>query len=394
MAKRKPKPSKRPIRNQQSRREREQKLERILIWGAVALSVIVVGLLGYGIVMEYFIKPKTPVARVGETEINAQEYQARVRYERIMARLQLAQYDSYLAQFDPNDPNTQAIAQQFQQAKAGLESQLSPEMYKLFGNDVLDRMVEEELVRQEAARRGLTVDEEEIDRQVEQMMGYDRDATPVASAPVTDTQTLTETATTAGTQAPMTQDEFEQIYQTFKNGYLRETGLSEEDFRDILEANLLRTELQNAIGEEMETEVEQVKITYLATETEEAAEALKARIEEGEEVTALVEELASDESELSRGQTLSWYPQDYLTQSFDPGLAVVAFNTPVGEVAEPAASQDGLYYLIYVEGREVRPLDEFLLEQEQQQEYVRWLTEQQDEKVEYLDWESVTPKTP
>jgi foldase protein PrsA len=298
------------------------------------------------------------------------------------------QYETFLSELDPTDPSSQMLAQQFEQTRASLESQLSPELKDLFGKQVLDMMVEEELVRQEAAERGITIDEETLERQVEQFLGYDRDAAAVQAS-----GTLTETATLSPTQT-LTEEEYEERYRFFQTNYLKESGLSEAEFEQIVEADLLRQELQEELTQDLETEAEQVEISYLVADTPEKALALKERLEAGEEFDALIEEVNANEDPLTAGSTLPWMRQEDLVARLGPELAVQAFELPVGEISEPLQSTDELTYLLKVEGHEVRPLDEYLLQQEIDEVYNAWVEQQRQTEVEYLDWESVTPAGP
>ncbi len=374
-------------RRQHAQLRKDERIQRILTWSAIGVGVLIVLIIGYGVITEMVIKPNRAVATVDEKEITAAEYQSRVSYERLLVRNQIFQYQSYLAQIDTSDPQMEAFAQQIQQTQAQMESRLSPELATLFGKDILDRMIEEELVRQKTEEEGLTVEEAAVEQQIEQLMGYDREAALEAST--SPTMTITET------QSIMTEADYQQTYTNFKNNILREVDFSEEDFRKTVEADLLRAKVQDVVAQDIPQEAEQVEVTYIASPTEEEALVLQERILAGETIEDLIEVLNSNENEQSFGRTLPWYPQKYLSSLLGPELAELAFTLSVEEISEPLPGQGGeLYYLIYVNGREVRPLNEALLQQEKQEAYNTWLQDQKDERVEYLDWKSVTPNEP
>ncbi|MFP4344859.1 MAG: peptidyl-prolyl cis-trans isomerase [Anaerolineales bacterium] len=377
--------SKSITRKQVAGRQRDQELQRILVWGAIILGVVLVGVLAAGLIIEYVVKPNTAVAVVGETEISVREYQDRVQYQRLLTQNQALQYQTLLSQLDPTDPSSQMLAQQFEQTRATLQNQLNPELKDLFGKQVLDTMVEEELVRQVAAERGISVDEKTLERQVEQFLGYDRDAAAVqASGTLTETETLSPTET-------LTEEEYEERYRFFRINFLQESGLSEAEFEQIVEADLLRQELQEELTADLETEAEQVQVSYLVADTLEKALTLKERLDAGEEFEALTEEVNANEDPLTASSTLPWMRLEDLESQLGPELGAVALELPVGAVSEPVQSADELYYLLKVVGREVRPLDESLQQQAIDEAYNAWVAEQMEEKVEYLDWESVTP---
>ena len=382
MTKQKSRPVKKITRRQTHLHKKDKELQRILIWAAVGVLAIIVAILGYGLYVENVAKPKTPVAKVGTAGISVKDYQARVRYQRMLTRNQIANYQGYLDQIDPTDAQMQALAQQLQSTQASLENQLSAEMVNYFGQQVLEQMIEEELVRQEAATRGLTVSAAEIDQQVEQFLGYDRAADVAASEAVTETQSV------------MTEEEYRQGYANFKTNILEVSGLSEDDFRRMMETELLKTAVQTQLGENVETTADQVQLTYLVTTTQEGALTLWQRTAQGEDIAALKDELNQDADEQSRGGSLPWMPADYLATQMGAEFQVAAFETPVGEVAQPVQGPDGLYYVIYVEGHATQPLNDYLLQQARDEEYQKWLTQQRAEKVEYLSWQEVTPSEP
>jgi len=368
-------------RKQQARREKERKIQRILTWVSIGVITLIVAVLGYGLVTELIIKARKPVARIDDVQISTKAYQSRLRYERLMMSLELAQYESYINQFDPNDETMQSFIQQLQFTASNLETQLSSDFATTLGRQVLDLMIEEELVRKEAEARALTVDENAIDRQVEVMIGYDRDA-------ITTTETLTDTT------APMTEAEFTETYSSFKSNVLEPSQLSEQAYRAMVEADLLKSQLQNAMTQDMQTIEDQVEITFLITSSEEAGQVLQNRINNGgEDPDAIIEELEADEDDQSSGFTLPWLPLGYISSQLGQEFEQVAFNTPVGRAADPILSGE-LFYVIYVEGHEERELSDDLLASAQEQYYNEWLTQQKEERTEYLEWESAVLTEP
>ncbi|HRT30842.1 MAG TPA: SurA N-terminal domain-containing protein, partial [Anaerolineae bacterium] len=264
MAKEQQRPQKSPNRKQLATRKRDEKAQRIITWIAIGVGVVILSVLGYGVVSELFIKANAPVARVDGEPIKTKDYQARVRFERLSTRSQILQYENYLAQYDTTDEFMQTLATQLQQQKQQLELQLAPGSVAIFGSSVLDKMVEERLVSKEAARLGITVTPEEVDRQIESLFGYDRDA-------VAATDPLTTTGTVTNTKTPMTRAEFETYYEQFKSVYLRPSGLSEEAFRQSVEIELLRPKVVEALTQDIETKANQAQVTVLVTGTLEAA---------------------------------------------------------------------------------------------------------------------------
>ncbi|MEA3308319.1 MAG: SurA N-terminal domain-containing protein [Chloroflexota bacterium] len=372
-------------RRQHVLHQKDQNLQRLIAWIAAGIGALLLGVLAYGLLAEYLIKPQQAVATIGEGKITVDEYQDRVRYERIMLRSQIAQYQNYLSQIDASDPTMQSIVQQLQSQQAQMEQQLTPALAPLFGGNVLDKMVEEQLIRQAAAKQGIEASAEDVELQIEQMMGYDREATQE----ITSTEELTDTA------KPMTAAEYHENYTAFVANFLGTSGLSEESFRQLLAINILKPQVVEGLAQDMVTVAEQTKINYISTKIGAEAAVLEGRLSAGEtDIAALTEELNGNENPDNGGGSLPWYPLGYIEQFLGAEVESAAFDTPVGEISAPVQGQDESYYIIYVEDREERPLSETLLQQEQLNSYNEWLTSEISAQVEKLDWQEVTPDQP
>src|SRR3970040_2197239 len=126
-----------------ARLERERILRRYIIIGSLAVILLVISLIGYGILESTVLQPRQPVAVVGDEQITTGEFQARARYER---RQLVNQYINVYQtmQLFGSDPNTQTF---FQQNLNQIRFQLDPQS---LGNDILNRMVEDILIREES----------------------------------------------------------------------------------------------------------------------------------------------------------------------------------------------------------------------------------------------------
>lgn len=371
-----------PNRKQQATRKRDESAQRIIIYIAIGVGVVLLSVLGYGIVSELIVKAGAPVARIDGDSITSRDYQQRVRFERLNTRSQILQYDSYLAQIDTTDETMQMFVSQLQQQRQQLQAQLEPGVAVLFGSSVLDQMIDEQLVRAEAAKLGLTVTKDEVERQLEQLFGYDRDA-------VVDT-----TDTVTNTTPPMTMEEYQTYYEQFKGSFLRPSGFSEAAFRDSVEVDLLRPKVVEALTQDIETTALQANVTVLVTGTVEAAAAWQQRLNAGEAIDTLVEEVNGAESSTGWALDLSWLTPGRLTSEYGAEAEAAAFEIPVGTASEPIPGTSDRFYVIFVRGREVRELDASVLSAARDQKFSGWLSEQKAARVEYFDYEKVTPDTP
>lgn len=162
-----------------ARLERERIQQRYLITGAIVVVGLVLALLLYGVLNEYVFKQMRPVAQVGSANISTADYQKQVKFSRYQLIAQLSQLMS--------DPiYSQFFGSYIQQMQAQLSSPT------IIGQQVLDAMIEDELVRQEADRRGISVTEQEVDKRMEEVFGFypDGTPTPTATQPPVSTATL------------------------------------------------------------------------------------------------------------------------------------------------------------------------------------------------------------
>ncbi|MCX7855967.1 MAG: SurA N-terminal domain-containing protein, partial [Anaerolineae bacterium] len=159
----------RPLtKKQRTRAEREARMTRWIIAGTIAVGVLVFGILLYGYLATSVFPPREPVAIVNSVPITTADFQARVRHYRIVLQEQRDYYTARRMELDPTDPNTSFLLEYLNSQIRQIESMLSETYAPMLGKEVLDRMVQEEIIRQEAARRGITVSPEEIDRAIEQ----------------------------------------------------------------------------------------------------------------------------------------------------------------------------------------------------------------------------------
>ncbi len=329
MAKKKKKTSapRKPTRKERSRAEREARMNRRIVAIAIAVGVLIVGVLAYGYIAEVVIKGRQPVATVNGVPVLTSDWQARVRELRTRMSLELGAHRVQRMEIDTNDPSAEMLLQQLDQAIRDLETQLSLEYSEYIGGQVLEQMAQEELFRQEADRLGLAVSLEEVDRAVEQFFGFDREAAASSAPPISDplTQTLVTTPTTG-----MTEEDFQRQYQDYVNMVLKPSGLGVEGFRAMIEAFLLNQRVQTEIESSAPTAADQVQIRYIASPLEEEATDVMERLEQGEDWDSIVEELEADEEGTAHANEMDWQPEAFVTEQFGEEIRRTVFEASVG----------------------------------------------------------------
>src|SRR5687767_2417946 len=162
-----------------ARLERERRQVNLIRTIAVAGIVIVVLLLGYGYLNLNVLQLRKPVAEVNGTAITAGQWQERVRFQRVNLLNLHNTYTLYQQQFGMD------TTQQLQEIAFYLDT---PET---LGQQVLDQMIDEVLIRQEAEKRGITFTDAEVQKEIQDSYGFFPDGTPTPTA--TPTEFLTPT---------------------------------------------------------------------------------------------------------------------------------------------------------------------------------------------------------
>ena len=380
---------KKPTRKQLSRMEREERLKKRLTWGLTILTIAVVGILAYGFVTEKIVKARAPVAIVDGDPITTAEFQSRVRFLRMQLKIEQQRWVMEQRSLDTTDPNAEAYLEYIQGQIDDLKGQLAPMNALTIGEQSMDQLVLEKLVRQEAERRGITITTEEVQENVEMYFGYDRNPdtpTPTAVLPLTSTNSTPTPA--PPTPTPMTEKDFRQRYNKALNSW-KELGISEQQFRSWIEESLLLEKLQEQMSTEVSTTADQVELRYLNVDSEELAYVLAAKWDAGADFQTLSDELKEKEETSGYGQEIGWVTKELLEQRLGADLANLVFDMKVGEHSQPIPGKDGSrYYVAEVLNHEKeRELDSYMLRQVQSQAFQEWVENQK--QVSYIEYPSV-----
>jgi hypothetical protein len=335
--------------------EQQRRSRTIVVWSAIGVAVLVVGLLVYGLVVERWIKGRVPVARVNGVTITAHDLREEI---------------DFLQRF--------------------YMMPISAEYIDFVLDDILIR---EELVRREVERRGLVVPAEDVQREIEEQQGYYRDgtptptptlpatSTPVATAAMAVTGVLTPTPTLAPipTSTPVTAEGFQQAYAEF----LTTRGISDKEFRDYVRAQLMYEVLLEDFRKDVPVTLDQVHLRYLRVTTEEQAGELLRRLEDGSSFEALQGEIELDTENPGSGSDLAWYTEETLEQALGADVVERAFGVDSGLFIQES---QGMYFVVEVVEHSVRDVGDTLADQLASKALSDWI-EAQQASVEHLDYD-------
>lgn len=347
-----------PNRRTISRLEREARMRRWLYIGMGAFFGLIAILMGWGAYVEYVAKPRRAVAVVHGDVIRLDEYQRLVRFREYSSDLYLSNLQDQRSQIvgvEGQEFLVQFIDQEIQRTRSEL---------LMLPQTMLEELIQDRIIRQEAARRGITVTEEEVQLELERQFGFERNPPTPEPTAAPDTEPVAETTptpdpaqapaeppateTVAPTPAPMTHEQFVENLTSYLQTIRQATGFTERDLRQSLESSLLRTKVEEALIAEMPTTAEQVRASHILVETREEADQVLERLAAGEAFEDLARELSTDAASAQEGGDLGWFPRGLMATPFEQA----AFGMAANETSDPVQTQFG-YHIIRVLEREL-----------------------------------------
>lgn len=420
-----PKPA---SRKHEARLARENRQKKLMVGIVSSILAVVILLVGFGILYDLVIKKGRPVAQVGTTKISSEQFEKRVQYERLSY---VDSFTSYAAS---------GYAQLFQSYL--LEMQNALDNYIQFGSDVLDKMINEAVVAAKAEELGITVSEEDIDKEIEEGFGYFPNGTPTPEEIVeftfkptstlsaeqlaiitltptpspeptatleptftpepteaaTSTPEATATVTTVPTATsipptatPYTRDGFESLYDTMLTNINAEFDYTNSDFREYVRALVLNQKVFDYLTKDVSREQDMVWARHILVGTEEEATAVLERLDTGEDFGLVAVEESTDTSNSASGGDLGWFTKGQMVKEFE----TVAYELEIGEISDPVATDFG-YHIIQVLGHELRELTDEELETYKNQVYFQFIEDAKAEMdIKIFDiWAEIVPITP
>lgn len=381
------------------RLQKERQQIRTIAYVTISIVVVVIILIGYGILSQTVLRARQPVAKVGGESITTEAFQSHVRLTRQQLISQYMQYYQFAQMFglDPNTDST--IGGTLQQIQTQLDDTAS------LGESVLNQMVDNIIIRQEAQRRGISISAEEIDKAIQAAFGYFPDGTPTptivptsvifptlnatekALVPPSPTPSPFPTATLAATSTPDTSatpttvpsatpsatpytlEGYQGEYQLALDNY-KGFGFSEADVRKLFEDDLYRNKLYAEITSEVPALADEVWARHILVSDETTANEVRQLLVDGGDWTELALEYSSDTGSGSVGGDLGWFPRGRMVAEFEDA----AFNLKIGDISQPVQSQFG-YHIIQVIGHEERPLTAEEYKNQTDQFFSDWVAE-------------------
>jgi foldase protein PrsA len=199
-------------------------------------------------------------------------------------------------------------------------------------NDLIKQLVDEQIVKEMAPGFGITVTESEID-----------DALLYRASSDNSSGNLGENMT----GRYLTETEYKSWYRE----QLKNTKLSDVEFRDIARTNLLATKLLQFLAENIATSSQQVHLNIIIVANTADADKAKSRIQAGESFAAVAKQVSLDAASKANGGDIGWFPPGILP--FDNTI----FNLDTGIVSDPVQLTDSTQYALFMVSEKAANLD-------------------------------------
>ncbi|NOT03205.1 MAG: hypothetical protein HOP27_01255 [Anaerolineales bacterium] len=420
-----------------ARLQREQQQSRIILYAFIGILAAVVLLLVYGYLDINYFQLQKPVAKVGDTEILASQFEPRVRMQRQQILSQYNQYAQY-GQLFGMDVQTQLTQ---------LETQLnSPET---IGQSVLDQMINEQLIRLEAAKRGITVSDAELSEAKQSSFAFfpngsptptvtptevtlpevpaeaykvvtktplptatleftvtpevttgtaqatataQPSATPTATLEPIPTATQGPTATASPTATPYTLEGFNTEFNNAQER-MQKLGLKEKDYLEFFDLQILERKLLDELTADIPRVEKQVWARHILVADEVTALTVIERLNNGEDFAVLAQELSTDTGSAQNGGDLGFFGSGAMVAEFE--TATFALQNPGDYTTTPVASDFG-FHIIQLIAKQDRPLTAEQYDTAKNKVFSDWLTAAREEYgVETFDlWKQHIPSDP
>jgi parvulin-like peptidyl-prolyl isomerase len=409
----------------QARLDREKTQRRYILIGTAIIAVLVILTIGYGILDSLYLQDIRPVAKVDGEKITVRDFEGQVRYQRYNLINQIVQLSYYGEYFQSN----------IDQNKAYLDY---PEY---LGQKILDQMVEDVVIAQEAKALKVSVSDEELESALKAGFAYYPDGTstptvtptsfatgtpgptqfalvpptatpgptvtpsePAATATPTTAPTATASPTVGPsptleptwtpypTSTPITEEGYKEMYNEYMTA-ISDYEIPERIIREVFRADLLKEKMFNLITADVASSQEQVWARHILVATAEEAQAVLDRLSNGEDWNAIAAEVSTDTSNNTNGGDLGWFPRGVMVQEFDDAV----FAMEIGEISQPVQTDYGYHIIQVIDHQQDRPLTTSMFDTVKQSVWEKWLEDAKANKtIETYDdlWKEVNPTEP
>jgi len=226
-----------------------------------------------------------------------------------------------------------AQAEAFFVEQQGLDPNSEKGKETLYGvrRQVLEQLIDQVLIEQAAQREGVLVSDEKVESTLQNII------------------------------AQMGQEAFDKS--------LEDSGMTLEQLKEQLHAQLLGDAVFEKVTGTFPTTVEQVHARHILLPTREKAEEVLSKLQAGGDFAALAKEYSEDPSGQFNNGDLGWFPQGIMAPEFE----AAAFALQVGEISGVVETQFGFHIIELLEKDPAREIPPEMAQAMRQQRFLEWI---------------------
>ncbi len=301
-------------------RLRDRRTQRWVVGLFAAILAGVIAIPAYGYFATFVLPPRHTVVQVNEAKHTLGEVAKRTRADVNVIMLQGGQPD-----------------------------------YGTLPFDKLNTLVEEELLRQNASKVGVTVSQDDIDAEIRRL----HYPTPPEGQQVD--------------QASLDKEYKEKLRQ-----YLNVTQFSENDYRNLIRTTLLRDRIRERLSTQIPSVAEQVYVHWIKVTDPANADAIQQGLAQGAAFDSLARIYLRTDAFADANGEVGWIPKGAfpsLDLYFFPGEGK---TVELDKVSDSITAGDGTYFLKATAGPETREISDAMRDVLKTRALQQWLNEQRD----------------
>ncbi|MEH7383565.1 peptidylprolyl isomerase [Bacillus sp. JJ1533] len=239
--------------------------------------------------------------------------------------------------------------------------ELHTSLEKFYGSQVLDTLITNKIIEQEAEKEKITVSDKEIDEEMQVLIdsygGEDVFTNAIEASGVTRTEV---------------EEDIKQFIQTKKLLEPR-IDITDEELKTYFEEN-----------KDTFSQPEQVQASHILVDDESAAKEVATKLEDGADFAELAKEYSKDTANAESGGELGYFGKGEMVAEFEDA----AFSMKVDEISDPVKTEYGYHIIKVTDKKEAKEANyeeskdiiyDVLFDQKIPEEYTAWLTEKTEE---------------